>query len=137
MNLRHLLAGGATAFLIAAAGHAQPSYGTSSNPPPSTPAPPEPSSGGATPTIPSTGQPATLPSYPTTSGTPAQPSPAAPPPSAQATPPAAPAAGTYGQAASFTNMKLASSPVPDTPENRRKYGGPMSRAGRRTAASGN
>jgi hypothetical protein len=27
--------------------------------------------------------------------------------------------------------------VPDTAENRQKYGGPMSHAGRRTAANGN
>jgi hypothetical protein len=32
---------------------------------------------------------------------------------------------------------VASSPVPDTPENRTRYGQPMSRAGRRTPASGN
>jgi hypothetical protein len=32
---------------------------------------------------------------------------------------------------------VASAPVPDTPENRAKYGGPMSRAGKRTAPKGN
>ena len=31
---------------------------------------------------------------------------------------------------------VASPPVPDTPENRARYGGPMSRAGRHTAAIG-
>ena len=32
---------------------------------------------------------------------------------------------------------IASPPVPDTPENRAKYGGPMSNAGRHTAPLGN
>jgi hypothetical protein len=32
---------------------------------------------------------------------------------------------------------VASSPVPDTPANRAKYGGPMSHAGKKTAPAGN
>jgi hypothetical protein len=32
---------------------------------------------------------------------------------------------------------VASAPVPDTPENRAKYGGPMSVTGKRTVAKGN
>ena len=33
--------------------------------------------------------------------------------------------------------QVASAPVPDTAENRAKYGGPMSMSGKRTAAKGN
>jgi hypothetical protein len=40
-------------------------------------------------------------------------------------------------AASFTSMTVTNGPVPDTKENRAKYGQPMSRAGKRTAAAGN
>jgi hypothetical protein len=40
-------------------------------------------------------------------------------------------------AASFANLKTASEPVPDTPENRKKYGKPMSNAGKKSAAKGN
>lgn len=40
-------------------------------------------------------------------------------------------------AATFTNMTVTNGPVPDTAENREKYGEPMSRAGKRTAARGN
>jgi hypothetical protein len=46
-------------------------------------------------------------------------------------------ATTYGRGASATVQTLTNGPVPDTPENRAKYGGPMSRAGRHTAARGN
>ena len=46
-------------------------------------------------------------------------------------------AASYGQGASATVTTTTNGPVPDTPENRRKYGGPMSRAGRHTAARGN
>lgn len=49
----------------------------------------------------------------------------------------APSASTYAQGASFTATTLTNGPVPDTPENRRKYGQPMSHAGKRTAAAGN
>ena len=52
--------------------------------------------------------------------------------------PAAPAASTDVSATStFTNMTVTNGPVPDTAENRAKYGQPMSRAGKRTAARGN
>lgn len=50
----------------------------------------------------------------------------------------APAADTGAAAnASFTTMTVTNGPVPDTAENRAKYGQPMSRAGKRTAARGN
>jgi hypothetical protein len=42
-----------------------------------------------------------------------------------------------GANASFTDQTVAMSPIPDTPANRAKYGGPMSRAGRHTAPKGN
>ncbi|MDB5494656.1 MAG: UrcA family protein [Phenylobacterium sp.] len=59
----------------------------------------------------------------------------APPP-----PPAAyvaPAATSYGQAASYTTETITNGPVPDTPANRARFGGPMSHAGKHTAAAGN
>lgn len=46
-------------------------------------------------------------------------------------------ASTTAPAASFTSMTVTNGPVPDTAENRGKYGDPMSRAGKRTAARGN
>ena len=47
------------------------------------------------------------------------------------------AATTAGAPASFTTAMVTNGPVPDTAENRAKYGQPMSRAGKRTAAKGN
>jgi UrcA family protein len=51
----------------------------------------------------------------------------------------APAAGSYGAQASATAYAglSASPPVPDTPANRARYGGPMSHAGRHTKPAGN
>jgi hypothetical protein len=46
-------------------------------------------------------------------------------------------AGSLGTAASVTTTLVTNGPVPDTAENRAKYGGPMSRAGKRTAPAGN
>jgi UrcA family protein len=51
-------------------------------------------------------------------------------------------AGSHGRqasatAASFTASTVTNGPVADTPENRARYGGPMSHAGKRTAARGN
>lgn len=46
-------------------------------------------------------------------------------------------AGGYGANTSFTQQTVAMAPIPDTPANRAKYGGPMSRAGKHTAAKGN
>jgi hypothetical protein len=39
--------------------------------------------------------------------------------------------------ATFTNITTTNGPVPDTPENRAKYGQPLSHAGKMTAAKGN
>lgn len=47
------------------------------------------------------------------------------------------AAGDASTGASVTTSTTTNGPVPDTAENRAKYGGPMSRAGKRTAARGN
>ena len=49
--------------------------------------------------------------------------------------PAADAAATVA-APTYTVQTTTNGPVPDTAANRRKYGGPMSNAGRRTAPSG-
>jgi hypothetical protein len=39
--------------------------------------------------------------------------------------------------ATFTNLTVTNGPVPDTPQNRKKYGQPLSHAGKMTAARGN
>jgi UrcA family protein len=49
----------------------------------------------------------------------------------------APASATEPATATFTTSTVTNGPVADTPENRARYGGPMSNAGRRTAATGN
>jgi UrcA family protein len=51
----------------------------------------------------------------------------------------APAAAAYGReaAASVTVATVTNGPVPDTPENRLRYGPPISAGGRRTAPTGN
>jgi len=51
----------------------------------------------------------------------------------------APAASTSATdtSATYTNTTVTNGPVPDTPENRAKYGQPLSRAGKATAARGN
>lgn len=49
----------------------------------------------------------------------------------------APAATSYSAPASYTTSTVTNGPVPDTKENRAKYGMPMSNAGKRTAAAGN
>ena len=40
-------------------------------------------------------------------------------------------------AATYTSTTVTNGPVADTPENRARYGAPLSRAGKRTAAKGN
>jgi hypothetical protein len=61
-----------------------------------------------------------------------------PPPSGDVAATAAPSATQYAQqTATFTNMTVTNGPIPDTPENRAKYGGPDSRAGKRTNPAGN
>jgi len=47
------------------------------------------------------------------------------------------AAPASAQTATVTTTTVTNGPVADTPENRAKYGQPMSRAGKRTAAKGN
>jgi hypothetical protein len=72
----------------------------------------------------------------------AQPAPT-PAPAAASAPSEAPAATATTTATTTVgadgvrNTLVASSPVPDTPENRAKYGKPMSHAGRHTKAAGN
>jgi len=78
-----------------------------------------------------------LPSETTT----AQAAPLPPEPTVSASSTAAPAATTAGAdvsaTTSFSNLTVTNGPVPDTAENRAKYGQPLSRAGKRTAARGN
>jgi UrcA family protein len=48
------------------------------------------------------------------------------------------AAPVYGApAATFTTQTVTNGPVPDTPANRARFGGPMSNGGRRTSPAGN
>ncbi|MDP3659587.1 hypothetical protein [Phenylobacterium sp.] len=56
---------------------------------------------------------------------------------ASSDPTATPAAGGYATSASVTTTTVTNGPVPDTAENRAKYGKPMSNAGKRSAAKGN
>jgi UrcA family protein len=63
--------------------------------------------------------------------------PPAPPVDSAYVGPAAPAATSYGQTASYTTETITNGPVPDTPANRARFGGPMSHAGKHTAAAGN
>ncbi|MDR3510048.1 MAG: hypothetical protein P4L73_00300 [Caulobacteraceae bacterium] len=87
----------------------------------------------------------------TTAGTPQPPNDAsvtptgqgAPLPAAERAPPADSSAaaptivgGPIPPGANVQYVHVASPPVPDTPENRAKYGAPMSHAGRRTKAAG-
>ncbi|HEX6866921.1 MAG TPA: hypothetical protein VF122_06795 [Caulobacteraceae bacterium] len=44
---------------------------------------------------------------------------------------------TAGEPGTVTMRTVTNGPVPDTAENRAKYGQPLSRAGKRTAAAGN
>ena len=73
-------------------------------------------------------------------GSPAPTAEAAPPadvpPDATLSAEAAPAQATNASA-TFTSMTVTNGPVPDTAENRAKYGQPLSRAGKMTAAKGN
>lgn len=75
-------------------------------------------------------------SAPAGAATPAQP--ATTPPPAMA-PPAASAQGTdvAASAPMVTPSLLSNSPIPDTAENRARYGQPISNAGKRSAAKGN
>jgi hypothetical protein len=57
--------------------------------------------------------------------------------STDVTAPAATSAGVNTSAASFSNLTVTNGPIPDTPANRKKYGQPLSHAGKMTAARGN
>jgi hypothetical protein len=57
--------------------------------------------------------------------------------SATSTGASASSAPSYGQPAAVTVAMTTNGPIPDTDENRQKYGGPDSRAGKRSAAKGN
>jgi hypothetical protein len=79
-----------------------------------------------------------LPSDTAVTPPPADTSAAAPPTaSTEAAPPPAAAASSFAQNTSFSSMTVTNGPIPDTAENRAKYGQPLSRAGKRTAAKGN
>ena len=74
----------------------------------------------------------------------AQAEPAQAVPDATAAAPAAPAATavpdqvqTPAPAATVVAATVTNGPIPDTPANRAKYGGPMSHAGKKTQAAGN
>ena len=61
-------------------------------------------------------------------------------PQAPAAPAAAPTGAEANAAATVNSngvVTVASQPVPDTPENRKAFGKPLSRAGRHTAPKGN
>jgi hypothetical protein len=131
MQLKHLALAGAASLLMAGVAYAQPSSSTA----PSTGAPPNPSSspsqtpsanppGGQT-TSPSTGA-----STPDTSGS-------ANTGAAGNTSGTAPSADVSGSNASVTTTVTTNGPIPDTPENRRKFGAPLSRAGKLSPAKGN
>lgn len=63
----------------------------------------------------------------------------APPPALAEAPPLepAPAVSSYAEPATATTRLITNGPVPDTPENRARFGAPMSNAGKRTAPAGN
>ena len=62
-------------------------------------------------------------------------------PQGDQTPPPAATTGGEANASATVNsngvVTVASQPVPDTPANRKAYGAPLSRAGKRTAPKGN
>ena len=153
MNLRLLASAAAASLLAAGVAHAQlgssATPGTGVTPNPAAPAPPQPGTTG----VPSpdssrpTGADAGKTSLPNGQIEQQAAPPAAPSGTVSTTTTTtttttgadvtAPSAATSASNASFTNMVTTNGPVPDTPENRRKYGGPMSRAGKHTAAKGN
>ncbi|MBV9995109.1 MAG: hypothetical protein JO127_07840 [Caulobacteraceae bacterium] len=58
-------------------------------------------------------------------------------PADQSTAPAATGAESSAQVAQAGTQVVASQPVPDTPDNRAKYGAPLSHAGKHTKPAGN
>jgi hypothetical protein len=119
MNLKYLAAAGAASLLMAGAVYAQPSGSGS------------PAAGAATGQVnPPTASPST--SGSATTGTSTSTTSTGVTTSSTTT-----SADVAGSNASVTTSTITNGPVPDTAENRRKYGGPMSHAGKRTAAKGN
>lgn len=110
-NLRHVFAASVAACLLGGVAAAQP---TSPSPPAS----------GAAPTA-SQGQSAPAAIDRATEA------------SAMTTEPATATVTATVDANGVRHLIIASPPVPDTPENRAKYGQPLSNAGRRTQAAGN
>lgn len=135
MTLKHLLAAASAAALIGGAAYAQDAGAS--------PAPDDAAPTDATP-APDRSTPETLPSgvvnpVPDAAGAGADASTMAPaesPPDAMA--PAAPSASESGTdvAAVVQPRILANAPIPDTPENRDKYGEPLSNAGKRSDPNG-
>jgi len=133
MNLRLTLLGALAVGLVSTAAYAAapdstaPGSATGSSPPTAQPADPN-----DTGTMPNqTGMPAGTGASADTNG----------PPDAMAPPAATGAAvntsSTTDPTTGAVHTTVATAPVPDTPENRRRYGGPMSHAGRHTRAAGN
>jgi len=151
MKLHHLLGAAAAAALITGVAHAQSSGSATSSPPSGSDTTAGASGSMSSGTTSGTTNPAVTSagSEPGAVNPPSQNNPpsAMPPATTDTTSGAtssmsssstqATSAGTYGQGASVTTTMTTNGPVPDTAENRQKYGGPMSRAGKRTAAKGN
>ena len=78
-----------------------------------------------------------LPSDATTAAAPPASEPATVSATTTETPPAATNVASNVSATTFTNMTVTNGPVPDTPRNRARFGGPMSHGGRSTAPAGN
>ncbi|HKR89515.1 MAG TPA: hypothetical protein VJS38_15185 [Phenylobacterium sp.] len=141
MKLNYLFGAVAACGLIAGAAYAQatsspPTSDTTSGAAGSVTSPNTPSSGAGAP-----GDTGSM-SGPSSSAAPATSEQAAPssataPSDTGSTGVGATSATTYGQGASVTTTTMAMNPVPDTRENREKFGGPNSNAGRRTAPKGN
>jgi len=129
MKFTHLATAAAALTLLGGAAYAQQ---------PTEPAPtPDQKPAEATPAPPPAD--ATTPAPPASTTTPAPPadtsaSAVTPPPADTS---ATAASSTASNAASFANLTTTNGPVPDTAENRKKYGKPMSNAGKRSAAKGN
>jgi hypothetical protein len=135
MKLSHLTIATAAAALLGGAALAQqpdpaaPATGavtgdqTGAQPPADTTAPPP---------VNSTTPPADTAAPPADTSAPPADTAVTPPPSDTAT-----AAASTATNASFTNLTVTNGPVPDTAENRKKYGQPLSHAGKRSAAKGN
>jgi hypothetical protein len=108
----------ATALLVGGVAAAQPASSADSRAAPATPAQSAPASSAQSPAAPAASDAASQASAATTE------------------PPSANVAVTT-DANGVRHLLVASPPAPDTPENRAKYGGPMSNAGQRTQAAGN